>query len=68
MRSGQAAVVTAPHLCGIQRCIRLDGKHNDRSNIGLSKRHLSFFFRKLWREVRSRDDLGPRFEVGFQTF
>ncbi len=30
-------------LCGIQRCIRLGGKHNDYINIGLSKRHLSFF-------------------------
>lgn len=30
-------------LWSIQKCIRLGGKHNDYSNIGISKSHLSFF-------------------------
>ncbi len=40
-KSGDSSIRSP--LCGIQRCIRLGGKHNDYANIGISKRHLSFF-------------------------
>ncbi len=34
---------TESPLCSVQKCVRLGGKHNDYANIGVSKRHLSFF-------------------------